>query len=515
MRKTTPIISTWVGLLMLLNASVLAQENRERGLRGVADLYQASCAVCHGEQMQGSPQGSALVGAQLRHGASVDQLIASIGEGYPDQGMPQWGTVLDAEQLKSLAMWIVESRDGLRYEGFNLNSELELPASPIQSQKHTFSVELVIDGLDALPYSIAPLPDGSVLLTEKTVGLRIISPQGEKSDLIKGTPAVFEGGRQSGSGLFYGQGWLHDVSLHPDYEDTGWIYLHHTDRCEDCSTLSREAGRAVSMNRLVRGRIVEGQWTDEEVIWQADVEKYSLSSDLAAGGRTAFDPEGFVYLSVGMHGRDTVQNLAHPDGKVHRVHLDGRVPSDNPFVRHPIAMKSIWSYGHRSPQGLEFNVRARQLWGTEHGPRGGDEVNLLLPGRNYGWPLFSLGQNYNGTEVAHGRAQSEVELSEIQQPIVDWTPSPAISSFVFYQGDAFPAWQGDMLVGTLKASDLVRIKIVDRQVVEQETLIENIARVRDVEVAADGSILLLLEHAQGSKIVRLRPMSPTVKTVSR
>lgn len=510
MRRTTLILSTLILLLISSPNAVWGQEGPERGVRGVARVYQESCAVCHGEQMQGSPQGTALVGVDLHHGVSMDHLVASIGEGYPDRGMPEWGTVLDAEQIKSLAMWILENREGLRYEGFNLNSQLTLPTAPIHSLKHAFSVELVADDLDPLPYSIALMPDGAILLTEKTAGLRIISPDGQKSEFIEGTPTVFDGGRQSGSGLFYGQGWLLDVSLHPDYAENGWIYLHHTDRCEDCSALSREAKRAVSMNRLVRGRIADGQWTDEEVIWQADVEKYSLSSDLAAGGRTAFDPDGFVYVSVGMHGRDTVQNLAHPDGKVHRVHLDGRVPSDNPFAEHPTAMKSIWSYGHRSPQGLEFNTESGELWGTEHGPRGGDEVNRLLPGRNYGWPLYSLGQNYNGTEVAHGRAQSEVELNEIEQPVIDWTPSPAISSFVFYEGDAFPEWQGDMLVGTLKASDLVRVRIVDDQVVEQETLIEDLARVRDVEVAGDGSVLLLLEHAQGSKIVRLRPLKETV-----
>ncbi|MCH8142097.1 MAG: PQQ-dependent sugar dehydrogenase, partial [Proteobacteria bacterium] len=157
------------------------------------------------------------------------------------------------------------------------------------------------------------------------------------------------------------------------------------------------------------------------------------------------------------------------------------------------------------PQGLEFNAKTRQLWGTEHGPRGGDEINLLLPGRNYGWPAFSKGQNYDGSEVKYGRADLELELKDIEQPVVDLTPSPGVSSLVFYDGEAFPEWRDDLIVATLKASDLFRVEISDNKFVRKEPLIENLARIRDVEVGPGGIIYLLLEHATGSKIVRVVP----------
>ena len=180
----------------------------------------------------------------------------------------------------------------------------------------------------------------------------------------------------------------------------------------------------------------------------------------------------------------------------------------NPFVDHPDALSTIWTYGHRSPQGLEFNLKTHELWGSEHGPRGGDEINLLKPGKNYGWPAFSKGQNYQGTEVNRGRADLELELKDIEQPVVDLTPSPAVSSFVFYEGAAFPAWQNNIIVGSLKAADLFRVEIKDNTFVKKELLIKDLARIRDVEVGPGGNIYLLLEHASGGKLVRVVPAEP-------
>ena len=492
-------------IAMIASPLAFAQQQSISGLQVVQERFNEHCAVCHGERMQGAPQGTPLIGQDLIHGDSMEDLYKSIDTGYPEKGMPSWRATFSEQEIKSLALWISEHRGGMLYSEFNLNSDLEIPTEVIATTQHRLRIETVIEDIDPLPYSIALLPDGSILLTEKMRGMRIISASGEKSALIKGTPKVYDEGRHGGGGLYYGQGWLLDVTIHPDYEKNGWIYLHHTDRCFECSARSREHKRSASMNRMIRGRIVDGHWVDEELIWEADRESYGLGSDVAAGGRTAIDPDGYVFFSVGMHGRDSIQDLSAPDGKIHRVHDDGRIPIDNPFYGDESALNSIWSYGHRSPQGLEFKTDTRELWGTEHGPRGGDEINLLLPGRNYGWPLFSLGQNYNGTEVAHGRTESEITIDEIEQPVVDWTPSPAVSSFVFYKGAAFPHWQGQMLVGTLKAADLVRVRIEDGALIEQETLIEDLSRIRDIELDHHGVVYLLLEHEQGGKIVRLVP----------
>ncbi len=481
-------------------------EQRQRGsLATFGGVFSENCALCHGENLQGAAQGTPLVGVDLIHGDAMETLIQGIADGYPEEGMPAWSSVFTEEEIKSLALWISENRDGMLYSEFNITRELLIPTETLKTERYDVRIEPVISGLDPLPYSIAPLPDGRILLTEKMRGMRVISADGDKSDLIEGTPTVYDDAPQRG-GLLYGLGWLLDVAVHPAYEENGWIYLHYTDRCKDCNAVSRETDRPVSMNALIRGRIRDGKWVDEETIWKADIETYSTVTDVAAGGRIAFDPEGYVFISVGMKSMDRIQDLRSPHGKTHRVHDDGRIPTDNPYIANPDAGNTIWTYGHRSPQGLEFNTLTRQLWGTEHGPRGGDEVNLLLPGRNYGWPLYSKGQNYNGTKVDWGKEFGiEFELEDIEQPVVDLTPSPAVSSFVFYEGDAFPAWRHNIIVGSLKAAHLYRIVIEDNRFVHKELLIENLARIRDVEVGPGGEIYLLLEHATGGQIVRVVP----------
>ncbi len=496
---------TCLGVLTPLIAALAQPAPVREGLYTVEDQFKQHCGVCHGERMQGSAQGTALVGTDLQHGADIHAITRSIAKGFPDAGMPSWEDVLTEDEIKSLALWITEHRDGLLYADFNFATEIVLPKAAVASEEHSFLLTSVATGLDPLPYSMTLLPNGDLIVSEKMRGLRIVSADGTVSDIVTGTPRVYDDVRNSRPGLKYGQGWLLEVAAHPNYADNGWIYLHYTDRCEDCNAMSREHNRPVSMNALMRGRIREGRWVDQEILWKAPIEDYTISSDVAAGGRITFDPDGFVFISTGMKTRERIQDLSSSHGKILRLHEDGRIPTDNPYVDHPTAYKLIWTVGHRSPQGLEFHVPTRTLWGTEHGPRGGDEVNLLSPGKNYGWPLYSNGQNYNGTEVAWGRDEYEIERKDTVEPIVDMTPSPAISSFVIYDGSAFSRWDGDFIVGSLKASDVFRLRIEDKQLVHQERLIEDLARIRDIEVDQQGLIYLLLEHDSGGQIVRLEP----------
>jgi glucose/arabinose dehydrogenase len=263
------------------------------------------------------------------------------------------------------------------------------------------------------------------------------------------------------------------------------------------------------MNRLVRGRIENGEWVDEQVIWKADVETYSNTSDLAAGGRIAFDADNNVYISTGM--KDAldfmgIQDLSLPHGKIHRMRDDGRIPDDNPFVGVENTMASTYTYGHRSVQGLEYNARTGDLWNTEMGPRGGDELNRLVPGGNYGWPVFTTGVNYDGRPVdVADKLGIELEEEDAVFPVVDMTPSPAISSFIFYDADEFPQWRGNIIAGTLRATDLLRMEVVDNEVVHSETLLTDLARFRDIELGPNGELYVLLEHKAGSQIIRLVP----------
>ncbi len=477
---------------------------------GFIKQFNEQCAVCHGEDLRGAALGTPLVGVDLRHGDSVKELAKSVANGFPENGMPAWSETLSESQIWNLALYVAEQRQGTTILDKRANIPLLIPKGTIVSERHAFRIEKIADGLDPMPFSIAPLPDGRILLSERMRGLSIISSDGKKSAPISGTPPVYDD-----SGIFLGQvqgiGWMLDVAIHPEFEDNGWIYIHHTDRCSDCNALSRRGNQPVSMNRLIRGHIKDGEWIDEEIIWSAAIETYTNTSDLAAGGRISFDDKGYVYISVGM--KDTldfmgIQDLSLPYGKIHRVHDDGRVPADNPFVDTPGALKSIWTYGHRSVQGLEFNARTGDLWNTEMGPRGGDELNRLVPGGNYGWPVFTTGVNYDGRPVnVAGKLGIELDPEDAEFPIVDMTPSPAISSFIFYEGSEFPNWNGNIIVGTLRATDLLRMEVVDNEVVHTEMLLEDLARFRDIALGPGGEIYILLEHATGGQIIRLVPVA--------
>ncbi len=470
--------------------------------------FNKDCAVCHGEDLAGAPLGTPLVGVDLRHGESVKEIAVSISRGFPDTGMPAWAETLSETQIWNLALYVAEQRQGTTILDKRDNIPLSIPTQTINSEAHAFRIEVVATGLDPLPFSIAPMPEGRLLLSERMRGLSIISAEGEKSAPIKGTPPVYDD-----AGVFLGQvmglGWMLDVALHPQYADNGWIYIHHTDRCDNCNDLSRRAEQSVSMNRLIRGRVVAGEWVDEQVLWQADLEAYTTMSDLAAGGRLAFDDSGHVYISIGM--KDSmdflgIQDLSLPFGKVLRLHDDGRIPADNPLVDNPDALDAIYTYGHRSVQGLEFNPSTGDLWSTEMGPRGGDELNRLVSGGNYGWPIFTSGVNYDGRPVdVADKLGIELAPEDTVFPVVDMTPSPAISSFVFYRGDAFAGWSNSIIVGTLRATDLLRMEVVDNQVVHTEKLLSDLARFRDIEIGPAGELYILLEHKTGSQIIRLVP----------
>ena len=475
-------------------------------------LYVENCGQCHGDDLEGTSDGLALVGGPLNGGDNVVALQQSIKYRHPDLGTPAFSEVLSDIEIKGLSIFVGERRLGQRFSDFRFDREVNMPAQALSSEEHDFLIETVIDGLSPLIFSIEPLSNGSFLVTEKERGLSFVSAEGVQSDLIEGTPLT--GGSIDLMGVQYGSGWLLDVATHPEYEENGWVYLHYTDLCgEPCGEGLMEA----SMNRLDRGHIVDGRWTDVETIWQAPLAFYSATPDTGAGGRIAFDDQGHVYLSVGIKPAQTLdttpQDLNSPYGKIHRVGDDGSVPLDNPFLMgaKEFVRQTIWTYGHRSPQGLEWNPVRRTVWNSEMGPRGGDELNELLPGRNYGWPYFSMGLEYAGVVVERHKANSvEFEAEQVEQTLVDITPSPAISSFAFYSGNRFPGWQDNVLIGSLKGSSLFRMVFDGTELLHRETLIKDLARIRDVEIGYDGLVYLLLENEAGSSIVKLKPQDDRV-----
>ncbi len=400
--------------------------------------FNKDCAGCHGEDLRGLTLGPALVGVELKNGDSVKEIAKSIAAGAPGAEIPAWAETLNENQIWNLALYIAEQRQGTTILDKRDSIEVQIPQDKVAGEKHAFTMEIIVAGLDAMPFAIAPLPDGRILLTERMRGLRIVNTDGSVSDYITGTPKVYDD-----AGTFLGQvqglGWMLDVALHPDYGDNGWIYLHHTDRCTNCNALSEKSGAPVSMNRIIRGRIKDGQWVDEQVIWQADKTHYTNTSDLAAAGRLAFDNDGLLYFSVGI--KDTLdvmgtQDLDKPYGKIHRVHDDGRIPEDNPFIDSAGALPSIYTLGHRSAQGLALNPSTGDIWESEMGPRGGDELNRLVIGGNYGWPLYTTGVNYDGRPVKPPKNLS-LDKADAMFPVVDWTPAIAMSNFLFYDANEF------------------------------------------------------------------------------
>lgn len=468
--------------------------------------WNENCASCHGSALEGTENGPALVDAELKHGDTVEEMIAVIANGVPGTTMTGWEGTLSPQQIKALALFTSEHRQKFPATSDSYAKEPR-DARRIASQHHDFRLERVAT-LESRPYSLAPMPDGRILIAEKVRGLSIVDQQGLQSAPLEGTPEVW-GTIVSAGGGWFNLGTVLDVELHPDYAENGWIYLSLTDRCYWL------CGWVVpgTMVRVVRGRIVDGEWVDQEVIWSVHKDHYTPVPDAVAAGRLAFDGRGYLYISIGgKNTYDKLHQLDTPFGKIHRVRDDGTVPEDNPFWMpeedRPEAstIHTVWSYGHRTGQGLDGHPDNGEIWNTEMGPRGGDEINRILAGQNYGWPLYTNGLDYNGEEVAIGRDLGlDFPIEDTVLPVVDFTPAPAVSNFTFHRGSQFPNWNTDLLVGTLKASTLYRIRIENGELVELEKLVTDFGRIRDVAMGEDGLVYIVLEHNENGSLWRLAP----------
>lgn len=471
--KNTYVVASL--LCVVMAASSACAQKREAG-----SLYAQLCASCHGRNLEGSDSAPSMLDDEWKYGSDDATLARIIREGTRDGGMPSFAAGLTDPEIRSLVVYLHEQRARARAQ----------PATPspsdktavLKSELHSFRMETVVDGLRT-PWSVAWLPDGRMLVTEKAGALRVVENGVLRDEPVSGTPAVHSGS----------QGGLLEVAPHPDYATNGWIYLAFSHPTRN------ERGTAVSMTKLVRGRLRDNRWVDEQAIWTAPLETYLPAGGVHYGCRIAFDGQGYLYFSHGERGRqEHAQDLKRPNGKIHRIHDDGRIPADNPFVDHPGAIPSIWTYGNRNPQGLDFDPRTGVLWETEHGPRGGDELNIIEKGRNYGWPVITYGINYNGTPIT-----SETARPGMEQPVIHWTPSIAVCGIDFYVGDKFPKWKGNLFVTALAQEELRRVVIEDRQVVRQELLIKDLGRIRDVASGPDGCIYVVFNDP--GRIVKLMP----------
>jgi aldose sugar dehydrogenase len=353
-------------------------------------------------------------------------------------------------------------------------------AQTYPSSAGNLNVETIVRGLER-PWGLAFLPDGKMLVTERPGRLRVATRDGNLSPPVAGVPAV----RASG------QGGLHDVVLDRDFAANRTVYLCYA---EPASGGGRTA--------MARGRLTDGEaprLDDVKVIFRQDG---PLSSGNHYGCRIVQGRDGNLWLTMGDHFtyRDEAQNLANHIGKIVRVTPDGAVPPDNPFVGRSGAKPEIWSYGHRNSQGAALHPGSGKLWEHEHGPRGGDEVNIPLAGKNYGWPVIGYGIDYSGAKIHEATAKPGME-----QPVKYWVPSIAPSGMAFYTGDLFGAWKGNLLVGALAGQMLVRLELNGETVGKEERLLTNLgARIRDVRQGPDGAIWLATDGSDG-RVLRVTP----------
>ena len=260
--------------------------------------------------------------------------------------MPGWRDIFNPTEIRGLAMYLMETRNNVGYVTSNYDTDFDVPNGIFETSLHDFRLEIIAEDIDPLPFSIEPMPNGDILVTEKTTGVRIIRKGEGRSELIHGTPTAFDDiyRLESRIDIERGMGWLFDIKLHPNYIENGWIYLYHSHRCSNCNEASRQEERPVSMNRLVRGRLDGTEWVDQEIIWQAPLEDYFFAGDVGAGGRITFDNKGHVLFSIGMKcgGQGGgIQNLATPCGKIHRVNDDGSIPEDGPYLVLMMFMKAF------------------------------------------------------------------------------------------------------------------------------------------------------------------------------
>jgi glucose/arabinose dehydrogenase len=439
------------------------------------EIYDQYCANCHGTDLRGGNAQSLLDGI-WQYGDGRGYVSRNIKFGIPHLGMPSYEESLTDEEIGLLV-------DYLYAEQMKAGVTKPDPPSKLESIDYTIGSEIWVDGLD-VPWAIVFLDSETALITERPGNLRMVINGELQAEPIEGTPEV----------LNEGQGGLMDVNIDPQYEQNGWIYLSYSHALES----AQDGQRPPAMTRLVRGKIRDMKWVDEEVIYEAPHESYSTTRH-HYGNRIIFDKKGYLYFSIGDRGaQDQAQDPQRPNGKIHRIFPDGSLPKDNPYRE--TGLPTLFTLGNRNPQGLSVHPGTDQVWEAEHGPLGGDELNLIRKGVNYGWPVITYGSNYNGTPV------SDLTRKEgYAQPALYWKPSTAVCPIEFYHGEAFPKWKNKLLVGALKFEDVRLLDIEQDRVMHQEVILKNYGRVRDIGLDPAGNVYVVVNKPD--RVIKLTALA--------
>ena len=486
----TAMLGACAALSSLSFAQAPAAQSQPGADEGAA-IFTGVCAACHGNDLAGG-RGPSLFNAALLQRLGDQGLHDVIHDGVPETEMPAFGNVYTPAQIDAIVAYLHRQSEAL----------MAAPASPAAppvaaapnpdgQRFHTDLQDIrlvtVAEGLDT-PWAMEFLPDGRMLVSERGGKLRVIGTDGALlPEPVAGLPAIHTG---QDAGLF-------DIAVSPSYASDGWIYLAYAEADPSApeppppaaGTPSYQVTRKPSMTVLVRGKLDEqDRWTEQQDIFRAPWSLYTPNGS-HYGSRLLFDAEGHLFFTIGERGEMTnAARLDSPLGKIHRVNANGSIPADNPFGGRSDAIASIWSLGHRNPQGLAIDPATGLLWESEHGPSGGDEINVIERGADYGWGRVSKGIQPGIDAVA---------VEELVEPVAWYFPTIAPSGIAFYNGGRYQGWDGSLFVTALRGQQLRRLEVEGGQVRSQEVLFSGLGRVRDVVAGPDGLLYLLIQHPTG------------------
>lgn len=461
--KCTELLLAAVALVALSNCSAPPGNQQGQG------VYQKHCAGCHGPQLQGSAA-SALIKETLRYGNDRESVIKVIRNGIPTTEMIRWDSILTEKELTAVADYILAVREDPQ------TVKTDVKPLKVKTMHYELNIQRVItEGMEG-PWGIEFVDSGHALISGKMGDLYWMVNNKLDTQKITGLPKVY------GFDLVGG---MMDLALDPDYTNNAWIYLAFSH-----NTKNTTEKNAPGMTKIVRGKVKGHQWVDEQTLFEVH-DSLRVSGGMRWGCRFLFDKQGYLYFTIGdmqqavQTGRNP-QMLTRPQGKIFRIHADGSIPKDNPLYGRKHVLQAIYAWGTRNVQGIAQHPVSGKIYFSDHGPQGGDELNVLKKGANYGWPLVTYGLNYDGSTITKDTAKPGFD-----QPIHYWTPSIAVCAVEFSNSPLFPKWQNTLLVTSLKFEELRRLVIDGNKVLEQEILLKGYGRVRDVKPGPDGSLYVL------------------------